>query len=122
MDKLRTHGKLKWKKSVSGMWRKGLATWEEYSCLSQAGLVEHKQWLQEQAPRTATMISRWKSLGLFFLRSLFPQPLQVPLDGSEPLWCVSYCWFSVICSLGKDTLCPIFWIVNGNVKQDHTPR
>lgn len=30
MDKLETHGKLKWKKQVSGMWKKGLAAWEEY--------------------------------------------------------------------------------------------
>lgn len=29
------------------------------SHMSQAGLREHEQWLQEQAPRTATMISRW---------------------------------------------------------------
>lgn len=33
------------------------------SHLSQAGLREHEQRLQEQAPRTATMISRWCHCG-----------------------------------------------------------
>ena len=46
----------------------------------------------------------------------FLQPLEVPLNGSTPIWCITYSsQFCVICKLAKDVLCPIIQVINEDV-------
>ena len=53
--------------------------------------------------------------------SPFLQPVEVPLDGSMTLWCISRSsQFCVISKLAHGALCPIIQIINEDVEQDWT--
>ena len=48
----------------------------------------------------------------------FLQPVEVPLDGSTTLWCISHSsQFYVLSNLAESTRCPVIQIMNGGVDQ-----
>ncbi|KAK4818982.1 LOW QUALITY PROTEIN: hypothetical protein QYF61_022649 [Mycteria americana] len=53
--------------------------------------------------------------------SPFLQPVEVPLDGSMTLWCISHSsQFGVIRQLAEGTLCPIIHVTTEDAEQDWT--
>jgi len=51
----------------------------------------------------------------------FLQPVEVPLDSSMTLWCVSHSsQFRIISKLAEGTLCPITQIISKDVEKDWT--
>lgn len=49
--------------------------------------------------------------------SPYLQPVNVPLEDSTTLWCISH-YFLVCVKLAEGTLCPIIQIINEDFKQD----
>ena len=46
------------------------------------------------------------------------QPVEVPLNGSTTIWCISHpSQFCIICELAEGALCPIVHIINEDVEQ-----